>query len=37
MPPTLAGILPCTLLIPGLFFIPESPRWLVISFVNQYS
>ncbi|KAK2452380.1 hypothetical protein P8452_00160 [Trifolium repens] len=22
------GIIPCTLLIPGLFFIPESPRWL---------
>lgn len=22
------GILPCTLLIPGLFFVPESPRWL---------
>ena len=23
------GILPCTILIPGLFFVPESPRWLV--------
>ncbi|KAK3017159.1 hypothetical protein RJ639_007834 [Escallonia herrerae] len=22
------GTLPCTFLIPGLFFIPESPRWL---------
>jgi hypothetical protein len=25
----IAGVLPCTVLIPGLFFIPESPRWLV--------
>lgn len=24
-----AGMLPCMVLIPGLFFIPESPRWLV--------
>ncbi|TVU20285.1 hypothetical protein EJB05_36488, partial [Eragrostis curvula] len=23
------GALPCTVLIPGLFFIPESPRWLL--------
>ena len=23
------GILPCSILIPGLFFVPESPRWLV--------
>uniref|UniRef100_A0A7N0VCY9 Major facilitator superfamily (MFS) profile domain-containing protein n=1 Tax=Kalanchoe fedtschenkoi TaxID=63787 RepID=A0A7N0VCY9_KALFE len=22
------GVVPCALLIPGLFFIPESPRWL---------
>ncbi|CAO2830463.1 unnamed protein product [Amaranthus hypochondriacus] len=22
------GILPCSALIPGLFFVPESPRWL---------
>lgn len=26
------GALPCLALIPGLFFIPESPRWLV-SFI----
>lgn len=25
----ITGALPCTILIPGLFFIPESPRWLV--------
>jgi len=23
-----AGLLPCVLLLGGLFFIPESPRWL---------
>lgn len=27
--PLSLGILPMTVLIPGLFFIPESPRWLV--------
>ncbi|CAD6271170.1 unnamed protein product [Miscanthus lutarioriparius] len=26
----LIGTLPCLLLIPGLFFIPESPRWLAM-------
>nr|CAB3464427.1 unnamed protein product [Digitaria exilis] len=25
------GTLPCIVLIPGLFFIPESPRWLVLA------
>ncbi|XP_020267687.1 LOW QUALITY PROTEIN: sugar transporter ERD6-like 6 [Asparagus officinalis] len=25
---SIAGTLPCIILIPGLFFIPESPRWL---------
>ncbi|XP_039170880.1 sugar transporter ERD6-like 6 [Eucalyptus grandis] len=27
-PLAVIGTLPCLLLIPGLFFIPESPRWL---------
>ncbi|KAF3521218.1 hypothetical protein DY000_02062391 [Brassica cretica] len=27
------GTLPCIVLIPGLFFIPESPRWLDTSFL----
>jgi hypothetical protein len=31
------GILPCTALIPGLFFIPESPRWLVCIRKGSYA
>uniref|UniRef100_A0A0C9QVY9 TSA: Wollemia nobilis Ref_Wollemi_Transcript_4894_1889 transcribed RNA sequence n=1 Tax=Wollemia nobilis TaxID=56998 RepID=A0A0C9QVY9_9CONI len=27
-PLAIAGIIPCSLLVLGLFFIPESPRWL---------
>lgn len=32
LPSCTVGILPCAALIPGLFFIPESPRWLVRSW-----
>lgn len=28
-----AGIVPCVLLLTGLLFIPESPRWLVMNFL----
>ncbi|MBD4020392.1 MFS transporter, partial [Xanthomonas citri pv. citri] len=24
----LTGLIPCTVLLVGLFFVPESPRWL---------
>lgn len=27
-----SGTIPCLIQIVGLFFVPESPRWLVISF-----
>nr|XP_009782752.1 PREDICTED: sugar transporter ERD6-like 8 [Nicotiana sylvestris] len=33
----LLGVVPCGLLFLGLFFIPESPRWLVIFFLCRFT
>ena len=32
-----AGLIPCAFLLIGLFFIPESPRWLVRKKANTKS
>ncbi|CAM8919018.1 unnamed protein product [Rhodiola kirilowii] len=34
-PLAILGVVPCALLIPGLFFIPESPRWLAKMGMNE--